>query len=303
MLKSGLSFFTKEREVDVRRFKYRHKGPLSFDPDVLYRDPEDIFTQETINAEGFQLVEVTLNTDSYRANQHTQAGYLMSELPLGWDTEWMGGVRLEQSTQRLSTFQPFASGQEEKAELKTTDWLPATALTYRGIENMNLRMGYSRTLTRPNFRELSPAVTIGLTGGRLRFGNPELKRGTIDNFDVRWEWFPRGLDQVAISGFYKHFVDPIETVVIPSAQLSVSYANALGATNKGIEFEFRKDMEWIHPFLSSVYVGEMPLTSNPASDCVPRWRWGRKARAAVQIHRRPRIPIATVRSRASLRTS
>ena len=165
MLKSGLSFFTKEREVDVRRFKYRHKGPLSFDPDVLYRDPEDIFTQETINAEGFQLVEVTLNTDSYRANQHTQAGYLMSELPLGWDTEWMGGVRLEQSTQRLSTFQPIASGQEEKAELKTTDWLPATALTYRGIENMNLRMGYSRTLTRPNFRELSPAVTIGLTEG------------------------------------------------------------------------------------------------------------------------------------------
>ncbi len=255
MLKSGLSFFTKEREVDVRRFKYRHKGPLSFDPEILYQDPEDIFVDANINSEGFQLVEVTLNTDSYRANQHTQAGYLMSELPLGWDTEWMGGVRLEKSAQRLSTFQPFASGKEEKASLETTDWLPATALTYRGLENMNLRMGYSRTLTRPNFRELSPAVTIGLTGGRLRFGNPELKRGTIDNFDVRWEWFPRGLDQVAISGFYKDFVDPIETVVIPSAQLSVSYANALGATNKGVEFEFRKDMEWIHPFLRSVYVG------------------------------------------------
>ena len=39
MLKSGLSFFTKEREVDVRRFKYRC-GPLSFDPEILYQDPE-----------------------------------------------------------------------------------------------------------------------------------------------------------------------------------------------------------------------------------------------------------------------
>ena len=48
-----------------------------------------------INSEGFQLVEVTLNTDSYRANQHTQAGYLMSELLLGWDNEWMGASDLK----------------------------------------------------------------------------------------------------------------------------------------------------------------------------------------------------------------
>lgn len=253
-IKVGSAFYRKEREVDVRRFKYRHKGPLSFDTEVIYKDPEDIFVPEYINSDGFQLIEVTLNTDSYRATHDILGGYLMGELPLGAGWDMMAGSRIEKSNQALSTFQPFSSGDEEKAELETSDWMPATSLNYRGFENMNIRAGYSRTVSRPNFRELSPAVTIGLTGGRLRFGNPNLRRATIDNFDLRWEWFFDTLDSMAVSAFYKSFTDPIETVVIPSAQLSVSYDNALGANNYGFEFEFRKGFGFIHSSLEYLFV-------------------------------------------------
>jgi TonB-dependent receptor len=233
----------RSRGVDTRRFKYFHKGPNSRDQDILAQDMESIFVPENIGPEGFQFEEFTRATDNYSASQRIQAAYAMVELPF---TSWlraMAGARLEHSTQNVETFELFNPDQTPvPSELDTTDLLPGATLTLAPVEQLQLRLGVARTVSRPEFRELSPATFNDVTGGRETFGNPDLERTRIDHLDVRLEWFPRAGEVFSISGFTKRLTDPIETIVIASAQQSVTWANAEAANNTGVELECRKSL-------------------------------------------------------------
>ena len=131
--------------------------------------------------------------------------------------------------------------------------LPALVLTQDLPFEMLIRAGYGRTVSRPEFREMSPATFNDVTGGRQTLGNPDLLRATIDNYDVRWEFYPSPGESISVAGFYKRFHDPIETNVLSSAQLSVSYLNAIGANNVGAELEYRKGFGFVSDYLTDIY--------------------------------------------------
>ena len=139
------------------------------------------------------------------------------------------------------------------AELKTTDVLPAATVTFEPVSGMLARFGYGMTLSRPDFRELSPATFNDVTGGRQTFGNPDLERARIHNVDARWEWYPTPSESISAGVFFKHFVRPIEQIVVVSAQHSVSWANAESADNIGFELDWRKDFAFIHDKLADLY--------------------------------------------------
>ncbi len=254
-LKTGFALVTKEREVDTRRFKYDQQGPRAADEDLLLLTPEQIFTPDNIGPDGFVLTETTLETDNYTAGQTILGGYLMADATLARDLTLVGGVRLESSTQRVGTFVPFSpDAATVEARLGTLDLLPSLAASWALREDMFLRFGASQTVSRPDFRELSPATFNDVTGGRQFFGNPDLRRALLRHVDLRWEWFPTAGELVSVGVFYKHFKDPIEMVLVPSAQLSVTYANAAAAQNLGLELEFRKNLAFLAPALRDLYV-------------------------------------------------
>lgn len=255
-LKWGLLTVFKEREVDTRRLRYLNKGPLSRDIEVLKLTPEEIFSDAYIGSDGFQLSETTLETDNYTADQQMYGGYLMGDVALGEDWRLVGGLRIEHSAQNVSTFVPFNPDAEQiGADLVTTDVLPALNVTWEFYEDMLLRLGVSRTVSRPDFRELSPATFNDVTGGRQLFGNPELKRALLTHVDLRWEWFVREGELLSVGFFFKDFQDPIEVIVVPSAQLSVTYENAPSAFNVGVELEWRNSLDFISEALADFTFG------------------------------------------------
>ena len=258
--KFGSSFVTRNRAVDTRRFKYMHKGDRANDSDVLIDDPVDIFVDENIGTDGFQFEEVTRQTDNYTAGQTIIAGYLMSELVPTDRVTLLAGARVEHSRQEVETFELFNPDQVPVgALLETTDVLPALTSTFRigpdGREDeQQIRMGYGRTVSRPDFRELSPATFNDVTGGRQVYGNPDLDRALIDNIDLRWEWYPNPSESISLAAFYKHFTQPIESIVVVSAQHSVTYQNAESARNLGIELDARLSFGRIHSRLEDFYL-------------------------------------------------
>ncbi len=160
------------------------------------------------------------------------------------------GARLEVSDQNVTTFDPLTAEAEPiEANLDTTDVLPSLNLTYRATERMNLRLAASRTLTRPDLREMAPFEFTDFIGGRTIFGNPNLERTQIDNYDLRWELFPQLGGMIAISGFYKKFRKPIEQIVQPAAEVRITYENAKAARNFGMELELRQNLSLIHSHL------------------------------------------------------
>lgn len=239
----GSRISSRDRGVDTRRFKYFHKGPASRDGETLQGSPEEIFTADNIGPDGFQFEEFTRATDNYSARHRILAAYAMADLPLADWLSLSGGARVEKSTQSVDTFELFNPDQTPiRATLGTLDILPGGSLTLAPIDAIRVRVGAARTVSRPDFRELSPSTFNDVTGGRQTFGNPDLERALIDHADLRFEWYPRSGEVVSIGGFAKRFRGPVETVVVPSAQQSVTWQNAEGATNIGLELELRKQL-------------------------------------------------------------
>lgn len=78
---------------------------------------------------------------------------------------------------------------------KSTDVLPSLALRYKLKDNLFLRFAASKTITRPSFAQLNPALTLTppVPGqqpfGRGTSGNADLKPIRSDNYDLSLEWY------------------------------------------------------------------------------------------------------------------
>ena len=249
LLKFGGLLRDRARTFDVRRFRFLPSDQI--DATVNLADPPEIlFQTENIAPRVFELRESTRSTDNYLADHNIYSGYLMLDLPISLKWQVMTGLRLESSDQTVTTYDPFSvSAQPIQANLRTTDWLPGMNVTYRLTERMNLRFAASRTITRPDFRELAPFEFTDFVGGRTILGNPDLERTQINNFDFRWETFPQIGGVLAVSAFYKRFQKPIEQIVQPQAEVRITYENAEGANNYGLELEARQNLGVLTPAL------------------------------------------------------
>lgn len=248
--KAGASFINRDRVFDSRRFRFRPRSTFGIDTSLA---PEQLLSPEFIDPDrGFELAEETRPTDHYDAFHDIYAIYAMGDVALNrWRV--VGGVRMEDSDQAVNTFDPFRAGEPTQARLQDRDYLPSISLAYQLVpDKMVLRGSFSRTVARPQFRELSPFEFTDVTGGFSVVGNPDISRTLIANYDGRFEWFLNPGEIVAVSVFYKDLEDPIEPVIEPTAQLRKSFRNAEGAKNRGYEIELRKNLGFAGSWLSPV---------------------------------------------------
>ena len=244
----------RDRSFDVRRFRFQPSDNIAAKGVTLSSPPETLFDTNNIAPRVFELRESTRETDNYSADHIIYSGYLMFDTSFFRRWQLMSGLRLESSNQALLSFDPFTPAATPiEANLNTLDLLPGINLTYRLTERMNLRFAYSRTVTRPDLRELAPFDYTDFVGGRTILGNPELERTLIDNFDFRWEVFPdtSAGGVVAVSAFYKNFKKPIEQIIQPTAEVLITFENAEGAHNYGVELEARQNLGVISSLLST----------------------------------------------------
>src|SRR5690606_416864 len=230
-LSLGGSADVRSRDTLTRRFRFvPENGSIS--DDVRLLDPNALFARENIGPGGFEIQEATFNTDNYDAEQSVYAGYAMVDLELLPRLRIVAGARYETTTQEVTPFDLFDADRTpiDPAQLESDDILPAVNLTWSLLDDMNVRLGASRTLARPQFRELAPFSFADYAGGYLTIGNPALALTRVSNLDARWEWFFRPGALLAVSGFYKQFEDPIETLVLPSTELIKTWVNAPEAT-------------------------------------------------------------------------
>lgn len=181
---------------------------------------------------------------SYTADDAIVAVFAMADVPLADALSLVGGARVERSDAVVNSLSTL--GEQSRAHRLFTDVLPSLALTYRPVSDVNVRFSLSRTVARPEYRELAAIKSRDVLGGVDVRGNPDLVRTRIDNADVRWEWYPRSGELVSAAVFAKRFHDPIERVYSSTSTNSfVTFVNARGAENVGLELEARKRLDVI----------------------------------------------------------
>jgi hypothetical protein len=237
--KFGASYVDRSRDFQSRRFRYI---PIVLNKDGaaninLTLEPEVLYSEQNIGT-AFRFNEETRPTDAYSGDQSTASGYGMLDVALSGRTRLVAGARVERFEQDVETFDPFGLfARTLTSSLDNTDFFPAVNFVQGVSTRSNLRLSYSATVNRPEFRELAAFEFTDVVGSRAIRGNPALARALIHNVDGRWELFPGGRNILAASVFFKHFNDPIERVVIAGAQPIVTFQNADKARNFGIELE------------------------------------------------------------------
>jgi len=243
----------RERDVFSRRLRFVPAPGAVIGTDIRSREPNELFTGETVGPDGFEIREATFREDNYAGEYSVVAGYGLVELSVLPRLKLEVGARVERAEQTVTPLDlfPVALPPAEGAKLDDTDVLPSLNVTYTLTDDMNLRLGASQTVARPQLRELAPFSFADFAGGYLAVGNPTLERTRVQNADLRWEWFVSPGAVVSVSGFYKNFDNPIETVVFPSSELIQSWVNAPSARNFGTEVELRSGLGFFAGWLDS----------------------------------------------------
>ena len=195
--------------------------------------------------------EITNNTDRYSAD------FQLSHLFLQHDNSWKkwklnGGLRTEYNLFDVQTAD--FSGSKVKVERKYLDLLPSVNLSYN-LKKSKYRFSFSKTLGRPEFREVANFAYYDFVRNAQLLGNPNLEKTNIYNIDLKWETYPKTGENISIGIFGKRFIKPIEQIVadgsVPS-NLLLTYTNPNQASVVGLEFEFRKKvLDWLDVYTNS----------------------------------------------------
>nr|WP_305121160.1 TonB-dependent receptor [Pedobacter xinjiangensis] len=242
-LKVGLSKQYKLRDVSARVLGYKQGGSGY----TLLTLPQDqLFVSNNISADLFFIDDITNTNNKYDATGDLNAGYVMFNNVLFKKLKASWGARVENYIEELNTVD---NNRQLNVKNNYLDILPSANLSYPLNDKSNLRISYSNTIARAQFRELAPFNFYDFVTDAMRTGNDDLKRSKITNLDLRYEIYPSAGQLLSISGFYKFLKDPIESFITSDSSptnKTISYFNAPQATALGLELELRHDLGFIN---------------------------------------------------------
>lgn len=245
-LKVGGAMARTERQFNERLFEY-NSTVLRYDgnePGFLRESQVGQVDPATGRFRPGQLylVETSSAGNSYFGEQDVDAYYGMLDVGLTSKLRFIGGLRAEATKIDVRSRDP----RRRAGVLDNDDRLPSVNLVYALSDRMNVRAAATKTIARPNFREIADYTSFEFVGDFVYIGNPALRRTTVKNYDLRWEWFPRRGEIIAVSAFYKDMRDPIERgvfSVVNSGELQ--FQNAPKGEVRGIEIEMRKNLAFL----------------------------------------------------------
>jgi TonB-dependent receptor len=270
-IKIGGFYQTRNRTFFARQLGYTRYakvgGGVSFSDSLLYLGEDQIFAQQNMGliapgVGGFKIMDGTKYSDSYKASSDLQAAYLMLDNRYKSLFRLIWGVRIENFTQKLQATKADKSNLD--LVVSNLDVLPSANLVYSLNKKQNIRLSYSQTLNRPEYRELAPFAFYDFNTQFVISGNDSLKRAKIHNYDLRYELFQGRGQLVSVSGFYKEFINPIEQTSRPDVVSEISFRNVDKATNYGLELEFRQLLGALFKADSSKFLNNLTVFSNLA---------------------------------------
>lgn len=240
--KLGYHHNTLDRSSSYRRFGFKIRAYCIRGECIDPNDPaETLLSEDNLRGRYFEMEETTRGNDAYSADRESDAAYGMLDFPLLRTFRVVTGVRYEKSLQNVEAGSPWIN-EPTVSYIKQGDeeWLPSVNVTWRPNRKHNVRAAYSRTLNRPELRELSPFDIINYETGWSESGSPGLETATIRNYDLRWEHYPLPGEFISFGLFRKDFDRPIQRLLTPDVTgYRTTPSNAASGLIQGFETEAR----------------------------------------------------------------
>ncbi|HEX8421419.1 MAG TPA: TonB-dependent receptor [Sphingomonas sp.] len=239
-LSTGYYYSDTKRNSTRLQFNYQTERGGGTAPGYPYNllRPDYLLSVDSLNANNIQLQFSTpLGAYAYDASLKIHAGYVQAEAEATDGVRATIGVRYETADERVT---PIGT---TTTRLKNDYFLPASTLTWNFKSDMQLRASASKTISRPQFRELAPQQFRDPDSDRLFFGNPLLRDSQLYNLEARYEWFFARDQRFTLGGFYKRIDNPVEQVGFYTGaddRLQTGFTNLPSARLYGGEVEIQK---------------------------------------------------------------
>ncbi len=234
----GIDYANTDRESKILNFEFL--GGNALDDETAALRPDFLFSPDNIDPARFVLDIRDRDVDFYTGELEISSAFLQGQIDLTSFLNATVGARYEEATQSIETTSRF--GDIGSTALLENDYiLPAATLTWNFANDLQLRLGYSETISRPQFRELSPSIFNDPDSDRIYQGNEQLQDTEFTNYDARLEYYLGRNQFVTGALFLKEIVNPIEefSFINPGGALQTSFINAPEAELFGAELEFR----------------------------------------------------------------
>ena len=244
IFKMGVGHIARERNYSNRVLgfaKATSNNPYEVDYSILNLPYDQIFLTQNLgllsNGKATILVnDATVPNSAYDASSSTSHAYLMNDQRYK-KFRLIYGLRMESFNQKLVAAQRGLGA--ININYTKVDFCPSANLVYSSSEKTNIRFSYSKTLNRPEYRELANFGFPEYLSGFFVSGDSTLKRASINNFDVRYEIFPGRAQLFSVSAFHKAITNPIEFSTSSFYTSEARYVQSKSATISGAEVEFR----------------------------------------------------------------
>jgi len=238
---AGYAYSDTKRRTERRDFQF--SAPSTFPTGVGMFRPDLLLQPTTISYYDITLIDTNEANPVFNAALRTHAGYAQIQAELSSTLSLNAGVRYETAKQSVTPVQVFKvpTASLASTSLDRNYWLPAATLTWQMADKMQLRLNASKTIARPQFRELIYQLFFDPDTNRLYRGNPLLVDSQLYNAEARYEWYFDTDQRLSVAGFFKRLDKPIETFAsFSDNQIITSFANASKADLYGVELETQK---------------------------------------------------------------
>ncbi|UZW54523.1 outer membrane beta-barrel protein [Sphingobium sp. JS3065] len=259
--------------TDTKRTSSRYE--LHFDATNLpvgaqQMRPDYLLSDAAILLYDIGLLEFSGNYPVYDAALRTHAGYAQVKASLFPGLSFDAGVRYEKGRQSVTGVDVYNTGITPFNQIRQEYWLPAATITLEAAKGLQFRVSGSKTIARPQFRELIAQPFLDTESNRFYRGNPFLQDSELWNGDIRAEWYMGRDERLTAAAFYKKIKNPIETftTITDTYAVTTSFANAPEAQLYGVEFEAQKYIPldgWNSDFFQSrriVLIGNYTYTQS-----------------------------------------
>ncbi|MFH1119330.1 MAG: TonB-dependent receptor [Bacteroidota bacterium] len=261
-VKAGFFAEGKNRSFYIRPFGVIWARP-TYDTRLIFMPIDSVYYGNNFNFDNNGLIfrEEVFAYYRYIVESKLYAGYVSLKIPVTRLFTLYGGVRIENYQHKLT--KPLDT--EYFTESDTLNVFPSVGLTINLNEKNLIRLAYGKTINRPEFRERTDFAFYDFEENVIVYGNDTLKSCYVNNFDLRYEWYPSVGEMITIGGFYKKFDNPIEATWIPvsSGGWDLKYLNAISATSLGVEIDVRKNLKiWENQNNMLKYLKNLTVVAN-----------------------------------------
>jgi len=225
-------------------------GSYKLGPNPLFTD---VFNFVNSNLSQFTVSDNSAgNGANFSLIEKVSAGYLMNTVDFS-KVRLVAGIRIEGTN--LDTKAPLFDQDgnligTSRANGSYVKVLPSASLRFALTNETNLRLVYSRGLSRPDPQDIAQAVTVDPTANptAVTLGNPNLKAETADNVDILVEHYINPFGMVSAGYFYKNLTDPIVQGIVKVSTGGFGGTNCTAANPCQLSQMINAGSAWLNGF-------------------------------------------------------